>query len=144
MKKLILPFWITLSAIFLSSMIWMGVSTFYTRMPEPYTQGEFYSTETLDDLQRIHIKAIEEARKSVLLIIYALNDRQIIQALKKKAALGIDVQVICDIEASAKAPKKLGKNVKVTLRKAKNIMHQKILTIDDQKIWIGSANMTTT
>ena len=100
------------------------------------------SNQTLDDLQLTYLKSINEAKESILLIVYGLTDYKLINALKKKAESGIKVEVIADHAASQGVKSKLGKKIDVTLRRAQGLMHQKILVIDQEKVWIGSANFT--
>lgn len=101
-----------------------------------------YTNQSGGDLRIIYEDAINRAEKSVLLMIYALNDQKIINALNYKADRGIPVTIIGDIEASAKAEHRLSKNIKYVKRDTDGIMHLKILVIDDKETWIGSANMT--
>src|SRR5262249_9990457 len=101
-----------------------------------------YTNQSGGDLRVLYEDAIHRAEKSVLMMIYALNDQKIINALNYKADRGIPVTVIGDIEASAKAENRLSKNIKYFKRDTDGIMHLKILMIDDKETWIGSANMT--
>lgn len=102
-----------------------------------------YSNLGQDDLLLTFTGAIQQARKSVLLIIYSLSDPKIIAALKDKALQGVDVKVICDGHASSSAANKLGPNIAVLKRYGDGLMHLKILVVDGEQTWIGSANMTT-
>jgi phosphatidylserine/phosphatidylglycerophosphate/cardiolipin synthase-like enzyme len=136
-------FWTALCTLIFLSLFWVGHSTFQTRSLKLGSPAELYSTETNNDLQGTFSQAIYDAEKSVLLMVYTLKDKRIIQALRNKADQGIDVRVICDGNASRGVEKQLGKKIKLFLRKGKGLMHQKILSIDGHKVWIGSANMTT-
>lgn len=102
-----------------------------------------YANRNQDDLQASIVNAIADAKKSVLLIVYGLTDPQVIDALKKKAEEGKEVTVICDAKANPQAPRKLGNKVTTFRRSGKGLMHQKILVVDNQHVWVGSANMTT-
>lgn len=111
-------------------------------LPENGKPAEFYANQLNDDLRHVFLSGINDAKKSILLIIYTLSDKQIIQALKQKSEEGIDVQVICDAKGCPHIKSKLGSQVKVCKRISNGIMHQKILVVDGDKSWIGSANMT--
>lgn len=133
-----------LAGLFIFLLLWVGQATFTTPLPKAEKPLIFYSTENLDDLQLVHSRAILSAKKSILLVIYSLNDPKVIHALRKKASEGIPVTVICDAEASQGVEKRLGLKVETIFRKGQGLMHRKILVIDQSKVWLGSANMTTT
>jgi cardiolipin synthase A/B len=141
--KLIPPFYSLLIGLLLTTFLWIGESVFVPRIPLPGETAEFYSTETHDDLQLTFEKAIGNAQESVLVFIYTLNDNRIIKALRNKAEEKVDVTIICDAEASKGIHRRLGPQAKIFLRKSKGLMHQKILVVDNRKVWIGSANLTT-
>ena len=109
-------------------------------LPTPDSPISLYETRS-DNLKSLIISAVREAEKSVLLIIYSLRDRDVIQALRKKAEQGMDVTVICDAKASKGVSGLLGKKVRLVSRYSGGLMHQKILVIDQSRIWIGSANL---
>jgi len=136
--------WISIVGVSLLFYFWMGYSLTTPRVPLPPSPIEFYSTQTRDDLQLTFTYVIKKAENSVLLLIYSLTDNKIIQALRGKSEEDVPVHVICDNKASKSAPRKLGQKVDATLRNSRGLMHQKILVIDGNKTWIGSANMTPT
>jgi len=111
--------------------------------------AELYSNQTNDDLTHLFSSAINGAQKSVLLVVYSLTDPTIIRCLQNKSLQGIDVKVICDATASPRLDTQLKSNsnhanpIHVTRRFGPGLMHQKILVIDEQLVWLGSANMTT-
>ncbi|MEI8366023.1 MAG: phospholipase D-like domain-containing protein [Parachlamydiaceae bacterium] len=101
-----------------------------------------YANQLNDDLTQLFSSAINEAKDSVLLVVYSFTDKEIIRSIKNKSDQGVPIKVICDAKASPYIDSKLGSKVNVTRRFGPGLMHQKILVIDRQKIWIGSANMT--
>ena len=103
---------------------------------------ELYANQVDDNLTEIFRQAIDQAQKSILLIVYSFTDNKIINALKKQSQKGIDVKVICDAKASPYIDSKLGDKIAVVRRFGPGLMHQKILVIDKEKVWLGSANMT--
>jgi phosphatidylserine/phosphatidylglycerophosphate/cardiolipin synthase-like enzyme len=109
-------------------------------MSEP---PRLYSNQARDDLRLYFTQAIDQAKKSVTLSIYTITDPMIISSLRKKAKEGIPVTVITDAKTAAGLKEKLGHEVKIDYRFLKGIMHRKILVIDGELAWIGSANMTT-
>lgn len=138
-------FWTILLTVLSLAVFEIGQTSLNT--PSSLSAGEpaeLYSTETRDDLQKIFSQGIQSATRSVHLIVYTLTDTQIIRSLRRKAEEGVEVRLICNADSAGDLPRKLGRKVKLFLKKGKNqgIMHQKILLVDEQKIWIGSANMT--
>lgn len=110
--------------------------------PEDGGPPVLYSNMDGDHLQRTFSTAISNAKSSVHLLIYALTDKKLIATLKKKSEEGIPVKVVYDAKASAGVDQKLGPLVKTTARASDGLMHQKILVIDAQEVWLGSANFT--
>lgn len=102
-----------------------------------------YSNQIRDDLRLYFAHAIESAKKSVTLSVYTMTDPVILAALRKKAKEGVPVTVITDAKTAGGLSQKLGPDIKLDLRFLKGIMHRKILVIDHEQSWIGSANMTT-
>lgn len=113
------------------------------RAPQEGHVAEFYANQSGDDLTYTFTSAINSAEKSVLLMIYSLTDKKIIDSLKNKRQSGVDVKVICDAKAAPYIDVKLGSKIAPIRRFGPGLMHQKILVIDNKKIWIGSANMTS-
>jgi phosphatidylserine/phosphatidylglycerophosphate/cardiolipin synthase-like enzyme len=111
------------------------------KIPSSNAPVELYSNQTKDDLSRIYVEAIDQAHESVILAIYSLTDQRVLQALKRKAASGIPVYIVCDAEACKEMPSNIPKAIFIK-RRGKGLMHQKILIIDQKQIWLGSANLT--
>lgn len=102
-----------------------------------------YSNVCHDNLERVFLEAIQSANKSILLIIYSLSDPKLIQALNQQATKGVVVKVIHDSSTPPLGFRKLSSSIAVEGIKRTGLMHQKILVVDREKIWIGSANMTS-
>lgn len=120
----------------------VGYHFTHSHLPHPGQPAELYSTQTRNDLQLTFLHAIRDAKNSILLLMYSLTDPKIIRALRNKSEEGLDIQVICDANASSGVANKLGRKVQTFYRKGRGLMHQKILLIDDCNAWVGSANMT--
>ena len=130
-------------SLILGSLAWFQESIQTAPAPEPGGSPALYSNQTRHDLRQTMTAAIGQAKESIMLIVFALTDSQVIDALKKKSEEGIDVHVVCDAKASPYIDTKLGPKVKTIRRFGPGLMHQKILVIDKKQTWIGSANMTT-
>lgn len=123
--------------------VWIADVLTTIRLPQSNKPPELYANQIRDDLRKTLVASIDSAKKSVLLIIYSLNDQSVISSLRKKGEDGVAVTVICDSKASPFAAKQLGPKVTTRKRYSRGLMHQKILVIDEDQVWIGSANMTT-
>lgn len=111
------------------------------KVPSSNAPVELYSNQTQDDLTQLYVQAIDHAKESITLAIYALADKQIIHALQKKSEEGIPIYIVYDAEASAGISRYFPKAT-IVKRLGNGLMHQKILIIDNQRIWLGSANLT--
>lgn len=112
--------------------------------PKP-VEGEvvLLSNQVRDDLRGALIGVIDRAERSVDLWVYALSDRAVLSALEGAARRGVTVRVCVDAGASRGVEEFLSSSVELTYRKGAALMHQKILVIDDEEVWVGSANFTT-
>ena len=88
----------------------------------------------------ILLKALTKATKSIHLVMFGLTDASILQTLYKKSK-EMDVNIFYDPSASTKIGIGKGK-LKPHPIFSKGLMHQKILVIDDEISFLGSANMT--
>lgn len=122
---------------------WVGDHVTTASLPSANEPPLIYCNQCQDDLQLTFTAAIKQAKKSILLIIYALNDSKIIETLKEKSEEGVPVKVICDGKASPFVDRRLGPSIDVLKRFSDGLMHLKILVVDDAQVFIGSANMTT-
>lgn len=113
-----------------------------TKLPASNAPFEIYSNQTQDDLTHLYQHAIESAKESITLVIYALTDPQIIQALQTKSESGVPVYIVYDAQASSDISHRLPRAT-IVKRMGKGLMHQKILIVDNREIWLGSANLTT-
>ena len=115
---------------------------FGTPLPQHDAPAKLYASSLQNDLRGALIQAIRSAKRSVWLMVYSLSDRAVLHALRDKAAEGVPTHVIVDATATPEAAQLLGPHVKTTLRASLGLMHLKILVIDEEQIWCGSANMT--
>lgn len=103
----------------------------------------FLSTDCKDPVRASLVHAIQNAQKSVVLIIYSLSDKKIIGALRDAAHRGVEVVLIHDATETHDGPLLVGKQVKCYPRRGQGLMHSKLLVIDHSNVWVGSANMST-
>lgn len=133
-------------SIFLATLFLFSCFTFLSSKVELPHRGEvakLYANQCEDDLRRIYLAAINQAKESIVLIIYSLTDEYIIDALKKKADLGIPVSVVHDAKTKQYGFKRLGNKISRYTKEGSGLMHQKILIIDKTRVYLGSANLTS-
>jgi len=121
---------------------WISETTNSILPPSEGHPAELYSNQLRQDLKQVFLNGIQEAKQSILLVIYTLTDSQIIEALKQKSKEGVSVKVLCDGKACPTLSRRLGLTVKTTNLYPSGLMHQKILVTDEKHSWIGSTNLT--
>ncbi len=131
-----------ITGIILFGTAWLLEGFHATLNPPERGQIAFFANQVDDNLEQTVITSIQNAKKSVLLLIYSLTDKAVLDALKQKSLEGVKVKVICDAKASPYVTQRLGPSVDLLRRFSPGIMHQKILVIDEKEVLIGSANMT--
>lgn len=138
MKCVILPSFILLW------MIWESVATQlrYTHL-NPKQEPQLFISQCEDDLRRILLQAVNRATNQIWLKIYACTDGAMIRSLQRRANEGLHVSVLHDVSSAQAGFDTLVYPVEKRAIKAKGLMHQKILLIDDAEVWIGSTNWTT-
>lgn len=118
-------------------------SDLHSRAPEGDAPAVFYAHECNDDLRKVITNALKGADHSIFLQIYALTDRKIIQLLRTRAEEGLQVTVIYDEDATPKEMVQLlGGKVKKIKDAETGLMHRKVLVIDEEEVFVGSANFT--
>lgn len=135
--------WAGALAVVLCFLIWSGFQSYPFPIPSGNEPPILYSNQCDDDLRGLYVQAINEAKDSIFLRIYSLTDSRIIRALREKADSGVKIVVIHDGSTPPFGFKKLGRKVHCMEGTCKGLMHQKILIVDKEKIWLGSANFTT-
>ena len=100
------------------------------------------ASETGDNIRAVFERAIDEAEKSIDLIIYSFTDKKLLSTIQKRASEGVAVNVVHDTTSSQKGIKELLPPIELHPIKASGLMHEKILITDRSKVWIGSANWT--
>ncbi len=113
-----------------------------TSFPSSEKPVAIYAKEDNDDLRHLFLSAIQQAEKSMVLVMYTLRDPAVINAIRKKAEQGISTYLVLDKKEIDDTKEKLGNRVNIQERSSPGILHQKMLVIDDKVAWIGSANFT--
>ncbi len=128
----------------LFSLALLGLFFFLQEKPIPSSNEpiQLYASVCHDNLQKIYLNAIEGAQESIYLVMYSLSDDKVIKALNKKAQKGVAITVVHDTSTPQKGYERLVSIKRVPIVMS-GLMHQKILVVDNERIWIGSANFTT-
>jgi phosphatidylserine/phosphatidylglycerophosphate/cardiolipin synthase-like enzyme len=115
-----------------------------TLSPLPKADGaiSFYSKELGDDLALLYDSAIRRAQRTITLSIYSLSDARILRALNARAQSGVHVVLLIESSHYPEVRARLNDKVIVHAHPSQGLMHQKLLVIDSEEAWIGSANMT--
>jgi phosphatidylserine/phosphatidylglycerophosphate/cardiolipin synthase-like enzyme len=128
------------SAMFFSISYWT-YSVLYPPLPTSKTPLLFYSNQTGDDLKRVLQLAIKQAKKSLFLQIYGCTDPHLIKQIQKAPQKGLQVDLFYDESGSGPLHKKIPQAIPIACA---GLMHKKILILDDQNVFIGTANLTPT
>lgn len=103
---------------------------------------KLFANQCDDDIRQCFISAIRSAKHSIVLFIYSLNDYEIIKAIKEKKKENLKIKIVIDSK-NVKDFEELNEVIYPKEKKT-GLMHQKILIVDEKKVWIGSANFTAT
>lgn len=103
-----------------------------------------------DPVAKILVREIDAAHKSIHLLIYALTDDGLADALVRASKRGVDVRIAMDRSQSEgnssladSLIEKLGKkNVVIRTGKGRGIMHEKMAIYDGLTVTLGSFNWT--
>lgn len=121
--------------------VWLTWYACAVELPSPQKPLVFYSNQTRQDIKRVFSQAISRANQSLFLKIYGLTDSDLLNLLEKKAQTPLPVHVEYDPTASLHL-KNLLPSAALHPIKSKGLMHQKILVVDAETAYLGSANFT--
>jgi phosphatidylserine/phosphatidylglycerophosphate/cardiolipin synthase-like enzyme len=128
--------------IVVSFSVWFVWASLLPELPQEGEPPRLYSNQCRQDLTLTFLGAIEEAKKSVHLVMFGLSDPAILASLSKKITDHVPTTIYYDPSASPNIRKSL-KSENVHPIRMPGLMHQKILILDDERVFLGSANMTT-
>lgn len=123
---------------------WLIISALHVALPTPETPILFYSNQTRQDIKWVFHHALQQATHHIFLSVYGITDPAILSLLSKKLAENVNLYVEYDPSASSDLKKILPPPAVVTPIKCKGLMHRKILSLDHERIFLGSANLTST
>jgi cardiolipin synthase A/B len=138
-KKARFPWILFAVVLFCGWFIWESV---IPHLPQPFEPPKLYSNQCQQDLRSTLLAAIQQASTSVHLVMFGLSDRSVLSALSEKIKKNIPTTIYYDTGGSAKIHKYLRGSELHPIKNA-GLMHQKILILDKEMVFIGSANMTS-
>lgn len=138
-KKRRFPWILLIVVLFCSWFVWESLTP---HLPKPFEPPKLYSNQCSQDIRATLLSAIRGASTSIHLVMFGLSDRAVLSTLSKKIQGNIPTTIYYDTGGSPKIHRHLRGS---DLHPIKNVglMHQKILIIDNEMVFIGSANMTS-
>lgn len=104
---------------------------------------EIFHTSEESNLRATMEKAIQSAKKSIIIFTFTFSDVDLIELINQKALEGIDVLVVIDRDHTNILAKQKCSEVKMLTRTSgEGRFHHKVLIIDDYDIWLGSLNFS--
>lgn len=122
--------------------IWGQQESRAPHFPDLGQKAKLYANQCDDDLCPLFHAAIMEAKSSILLIVYTLSDQKLIKALEERAKNGVKVELVVDKSSPSCHHKKITGVSQEPVDLGGGLMHRKILVVDEEKVYIGSANFT--
>ena len=138
-RTFILPLATVFLCLFCSWLIYRSINPLLPIQGEP---PRFYSNQCQNDLRLIFTTALKSARTSIHLVMFGLTDLAILRTLEQRVKSGIPTTVYYDPTGSSQVRSRL-RGAQIHPVQRGGLMHQKILILDQDLIFIGSANMTT-
>lgn len=100
---------------------------------------KLYSNQLQQDLRLTLVDAIRKSKQSIHLVMFGLSDPAILNALAKQR---LPTEIYYDCNGSPNLFNFLP-NAQLHPVRGSGLMHQKILILDKETVFLGSANMTT-
>lgn len=121
---------------------WFSWTSLKPKLPSSNATPRLYSNQCRQDIRATLLTAIEKANSSIHLVMFGLSDPAILSALATKIEEKVPTKVFYDSGASPKLFRHL-KGSELHPIQNSSLMHQKIVVLDKETVFIGSANMTT-
>ena len=97
-----------------------------------------------NSLQESVYELLNKAQVSILIFSFTFSDPQLIQIINQKASEGIKIQLIIDRDHLNELKKQLHPSIQIGTRlRGEGHLHHKILVVDNNYIWLSSANFTS-
>ncbi len=127
----------------LSCLLWIVYTSFRPQLPTHTEPLVFYSNETRNSLKWTLLSATSEAKNSLFLSAFSLEEPAFLKTLNEKAALGLDVIALYDPKHTQKyALKSLSSKISLNPKTFSALAHRKLLIVDNERLFFGTANFT--
>jgi len=127
----------------LSCLLWIVYTSFRPQLPKYTEPLVFYSSETRDSLKWTLLSAASEAQNSIFISAFSLEEPSFLKTLNKKATSGVEVTAFYDPKHTRKyALKTLTSEVLLSPKTFSALAHRKLLIIDNERLFFGTANFT--
>ncbi len=133
------PYFLLFTCLFCTWLVWKSLTPTLPKLSEP---PRLYSNPSREDIREPLLRSIQKARSSIFLCMFGLSDGAILKTLHEKIDQEVPVTIYYDAKGSPDLKKVLsgGELHPIHLN---GIMHQKILILDDELVFLGSTNFTT-
>lgn len=134
------------------SKLLLTISIFLTFLSYGYTQeiNQLRSLETPQiyssrdsSLKGVLMEEIANAKESLLFFTFTFSDVDIINLINQKSETGVEVTIIIDNEHQSTLQKLGSGHLNIITREGQGRVHHKILVVDNENVWLGSANFTS-
>lgn len=119
---------------------WIVFLSWFVYSSLHFSPSEFYSTESGDDLKYLFSSEIKKAKRSIYLASFGFSDPEIATLLQSKALDGVKIEILCDGREALHMEKL--PTVSFYSYFGKGLMHRKIVAMDQERILLGSTNLT--
>lgn len=115
---------------------------FYTPLPSKKSPLIIYSNQLNTSLRHLVIHSLKQTTSHIHLHTYALSDEAVIKTLLDKSSSLKTLQVLSDTKTIYPQHKPLTEKLNWKGVPSSGLMHEKILVLDQELVFLGTANMT--
>lgn len=138
-QKKTFPYFLSLVFIGCIWFVWHSVTPVLPKREDP---PKLYYHPSREDLRMTLTHAIDRAKESIFISIFGLSDPAMLNALQRAIQRGVSTQIYYDTKGSPNLTKTL-KGAKIHPIRHSGIMHHKMIVLDHELVFFGSANFTT-
>ncbi len=120
---------------------WLVQRIYFPPKPTLGKAPLLFASEDDDPHDRLIYAAINRAKSNLKLSVYTWSDPKLLALLTHKIGLGVFLSIDHDPKVYS-ILKPLAKGAHLIEKKQSGIFHEKMLVVDDQEVWISSANFT--
>ena len=122
--------------------IWLVFCSLHPPLPGSDEEPRLYSNQCQQNLRTLYVEAIQQARQSIHLVMFGSSDAGIINALAVRIREELPTTIYYDANESTVIQSRL-QHAHLHPIQLGGLMHQKIIILDHDLVFIGSANITS-